>query len=184
MVFSFEYRELINTDSQALLQSAAENPLQIVELLTRGLGMLLEQAAEESKESIAGALKGSDLVFITVGIGGGTRSGAAPMVAQIAKEAGYVTVDVVSYPFSFEGRKRPLQAGALEAIEKLQKNVDTLIVIPNDCLLDIADEQTPLTDAFLRADDVVRQEVQGFSDIVMACDLMVWASKRLMQKMW
>ncbi|KAF2285699.1 hypothetical protein GH714_007280 [Hevea brasiliensis] len=159
----------INTDSQALLQSAAQNPLQIGELLTRGLGtggspLLGEQAAEESKEAIANALKGSDLVFITAGMGGGTGSGAAPVVAQISKEAGYLTVGVVTYPFSFEGRKRSLQA--LEAIEKLQKNVDTLIVIPNDRLLNIADEQTPLQDAFLLADDVLRQGVQGISDII------------------
>uniref|UniRef100_A0A7N0U1V2 Uncharacterized protein n=1 Tax=Kalanchoe fedtschenkoi TaxID=63787 RepID=A0A7N0U1V2_KALFE len=159
----------INTDSQALLQSAAQNPIQIGELLTRGLGtggnpLLGEQAAEESKEAIANALKGTDLVFITAGMGGGTGSGAAPVVAQIAKEAGYLTVGVVTYPFSFEGRKRSVQA--LEAIEKLQKNVDTLIVIPNDRLLDIADEQTPLQDAFLLADDVLRQGVQGISDII------------------
>ncbi|XP_010270112.1 PREDICTED: cell division protein FtsZ homolog 1, chloroplastic-like [Nelumbo nucifera] len=159
----------INTDAQALLQSAAKNPLQIGELLTRGLGtggnpLLGEQAAEESKETIASALKGSDLVFITAGMGGGTGSGAAPVVAQISKEAGYLTVGVVTYPFSFEGRKRSLQA--LEAIEKLQRNVDTLIVIPNDRLLDIADEQTPLQDAFLLADDVLRQGVQGISDII------------------
>uniref|UniRef100_A0A2P2INM0 Plastid-dividing ring protein n=1 Tax=Rhizophora mucronata TaxID=61149 RepID=A0A2P2INM0_RHIMU len=159
----------VNTDSQALLQSVAENPLQIGELLTRGLGtggnpLLGEQAAEESKEAIANALKGSDLVFITAGMGGGTGSGAAPVVARISKEAGYLTVGVVTYPFSFEGRKRSLQA--LEAIEKLQKNVDTLIVIPNDRLLDIADEQTPLQDAFLLADDVLRQGVQGISDII------------------
>ncbi|XP_050219570.1 cell division protein FtsZ homolog 1, chloroplastic [Mercurialis annua] len=159
----------INTDSQALVQSAAQNPLQIGELLTRGLGtggnpLLGEQAAEESKDAIANALKGSDLVFITAGMGGGTGSGAAPVVAQISKDAGYLTVGVVTYPFSFEGRKRSLQA--LEAIEKLQKNVDTLIVIPNDRLLDIADEQTPLQDAFLLADDVLRQGVQGISDII------------------
>ncbi|XP_021287954.1 cell division protein FtsZ homolog 1, chloroplastic [Herrania umbratica] len=159
----------INTDSQALLQSAAENPLQIGELLTRGLGtggnpLLGEQAAEESRDAISDALKGSDLVFITAGMGGGTGSGAAPVVAQIAKEAGYLTVGVVTYPFRFEGRKRTMQA--LEAIEKLQKNVDTLIVIPNDRLLDIADEQTPLQDAFLLADDVLRQGVQGISDII------------------
>ncbi|XP_020554406.1 cell division protein FtsZ homolog 1, chloroplastic isoform X2 [Sesamum indicum] len=159
----------INTDAQALLQSAAENPIQIGELLTRGLGtggnpLLGEQAAEESKEAIANALKGSDMVFITAGMGGGTGSGAAPVVAQIAKESGYLTVGVVTYPFSFEGRKRSMQA--LEAIEKLQKNVDTLIVIPNDRLLDIADEQTALQDAFLLADDVLRQGVQGISDII------------------
>ncbi|XP_019461956.1 PREDICTED: cell division protein FtsZ homolog 1, chloroplastic-like [Lupinus angustifolius] len=159
----------INTDAQALLHSAAENPIKIGELLTRGLGtggnpLLGEQAAEESKEAIANALKGSDLVFITAGMGGGTGSGAAPVVAQISKEAGYLTVGVVTYPFSFEGRKRSLQA--YEAIEKLQKNVDTLIVIPNDRLLDIADEQTPLQDAFRLADDVLRQGVQGISDII------------------
>ncbi|CAK9163881.1 unnamed protein product [Ilex paraguariensis] len=106
----------INTDAQALLQSAAENPIQIGELLTRGLGtggnpLLGEQAAEESKEAIANALKGSDLVFITAGMGGGTGSGAAPVVAEISREAGYLTVGVVTYPFSFEGRKRTLQAG-------------------------------------------------------------------------
>ncbi|CAJ1971464.1 unnamed protein product [Sphenostylis stenocarpa] len=159
----------INTDAQALLNSAAENPIKIGEVLTRGLGtggnpLLGEQAAEESRESIADALKGSDLVFITAGMGGGTGSGAAPVVAQISKEAGYLTVGVVTYPFSFEGRKRSLQA--FEAIERLQKNVDTLIVIPNDRLLDIADEQMPLQDAFRLADDVLRQGVQGISDII------------------
>ncbi|CAN1340089.1 Cell division protein FtsZ homolog 1, chloroplastic, partial [Linum perenne] len=169
----------INTDSQALVQSAAENPLQIGELLTRGLGtggnpLLGEQAAEESREAIAESLKGSDLVFITAGMGGGTGSGAAPIVAQISKEAGYLTVGVVTYPFSFEGRKRSLQASpiwnlqlqAVAALEKLQENVDTLIVIPNDRLLDIADEHTGLQDAFLLADDVLRQGVQGISDII------------------
>ncbi|XP_027329223.1 cell division protein FtsZ homolog 1, chloroplastic-like [Abrus precatorius] len=159
----------INTDAQALLHSAAENPIKIGEVLTRGLGtggnpLLGEQAAEESREAIADALKGSDLVFITAGMGGGTGSGAAPVVAQISKETGYLTVGVVTYPFSFEGRKRSLQA--YEAIEKLQKNVDTLIVIPNDRLLDIADEQMPLQDAFRLADDVLRQGVQGISDII------------------
>ncbi|XP_020579990.1 cell division protein FtsZ homolog 1, chloroplastic [Phalaenopsis equestris] len=159
----------INTDAQSLLNSQASNPLQIGELLTRGLGtggnpLLGEQAAEESREAIANAIKDSDLVFITAGMGGGTGSGAAPVVAQISKEAGYLTVGVVTYPFSFEGRKRSLQA--LEAIEKLQNNVDTLIVIPNDRLLDIVDEQTPLQDAFFLADDVLRQGVQGISDII------------------
>ncbi|XP_042472869.1 cell division protein FtsZ homolog 1, chloroplastic-like [Zingiber officinale] len=159
----------INTDSQALLHSQAKNPLQIGEVLTRGLGtggnpFLGEQAAEESKEAIANVLKDSDMVFITAGMGGGTGSGAAPVVAQISKEAGYLTVGVVTYPFSFEGRKRSLQA--LEAIEKLQKSVDTLIVIPNDRLLDVVDEHTPLQDAFLLADDVLRQGVQGISDII------------------
>lgn len=137
--------------------------------MTRGLGTggnpnLGEQAAEESKEVIANALRDSDLVFITAGMGGGTGSGAAPVVAQIAKEAGYLTVGVVTYPFSFEGRKRSLQA--LEALEKLERSVDTLIVIPNDRLLDVADENMPLQDAFLLADDVLRQGVQGISDII------------------
>ncbi|KAL0306312.1 UNVERIFIED_CONTAM: Cell division protein FtsZ1, chloroplastic [Sesamum radiatum] len=159
----------INTDAQALLQSASKNPIQIGEVLTRGLGtggspLLGEQAAEESKEAIANALKGSDMVFITAGMGGGTGSGAAPVVAQIAKDSGYLTVGVVTYPFSFEGRKRSVQA--LEAIEKLQKNVDTLIVIPNDRLLGIADAHTSLQDAFLLANDVLRQGVQGISDII------------------
>ncbi|KAG1326750.1 hypothetical protein COCNU_01G006840 [Cocos nucifera] len=120
-----------------------------VDLGTGGNPLLGEQAAEESKEVIANALKDSDLVFITAGMGGGTGSGAAPVVAQISKEAGYLTVGV-----------------ALEAIEKLQKSVDTLIVIPNDRLLDVVDEHTPLQDAFLLADDVLRQGVQGISDII------------------
>ncbi|KAF8660335.1 hypothetical protein HU200_057914 [Digitaria exilis] len=159
----------INTDSQALITSQAQYPLQIGEQLTRGLGTggnpnMGEQAAEESREAIATALKDSDLVFITAGMGGGTGSGAAPVVAQISKEAGYLTVGVVTYPFSFEGRKRSLQA--LEALEKLEKSVDTLIVIPNDKLLDVADENMPLQDAFLLADDVLRQGVQGISDII------------------
>ncbi|XP_062185423.1 cell division protein FtsZ homolog 1, chloroplastic-like [Phragmites australis] len=159
----------INTDSQALINSQAQYPLQIGEQLTRGLGTggnpnLGEQAAEESREAIANALRDSDLVFITAGMGGGTGSGAAPVVAQISKEAGYLTVGVVTYPFSFEGRKRSLQA--LEALEKLEKSVDTLIVIPNDKLLDVADENMPLQDAFLLADDVLRQGVQGISDII------------------
>ncbi|KAM0887114.1 hypothetical protein ACQ4PT_029260 [Festuca glaucescens] len=159
----------INTDSQALVNSQAQHPLQIGEQLTRGLGTggnpnLGEQAAEESREVIANALIDSDLVFITAGMGGGTGSGAAPVVAQIAKEAGYLTVGVVTYPFSFEGRKRSLQA--LEALEKLERSVDTLIVIPNDRLLDVADENMPLQDAFLLADDVLRQGVQGISDII------------------
>lgn len=159
----------INTDSQALINSQAQYPLQIGEQLTRGLGTggnpnLGEQAAEESRETIATALRDSDLVFITAGMGGGTGSGAAPVVAQISKEAGYLTVGVVTYPFSFEGRKRSVQA--LEALEKLEKSVDTLIVIPNDKLLDVADENMPLQDAFLLADDVLRQGVQGISDII------------------
>ncbi|KAL8544586.1 hypothetical protein ACS0TY_004971 [Phlomoides rotata] len=132
--------------------------------------IMVSGAVDDGKPSdIDEDLQGSDMVFITVGRGGGTGSGAVPVVAQIAKEAGYLTVSVVTYPFSFEGRKRSLQA--FEAIEKLQKNVDTLIVIPNDRLLDIADEQTPLQDASLLADDVLRQGVQGISDIITILDL-------------
>ncbi|KAL0399166.1 UNVERIFIED_CONTAM: Cell division protein FtsZ1, chloroplastic [Sesamum radiatum] len=184
----------INTDAQALLQSAAKNPIQIGEVLTRDRSLHDDFNIKRlrycfavlgkpgcSKEAIANALKGSDMVFITAGMGGGTGSGAAPVVAQIAKDSGYLTVGVVTYPFSFEGRKRSVQADkelcssstktmysaeALEAIEKLRKNVDTLIVIPNDRLLDIADDRTSLQDAFLLADDVLRQGVQGISDII------------------
>eukprot|EP00252_Welwitschia_mirabilis_P001508 TRINITY_DN11366_c0_g1_i1.p1 TRINITY_DN11366_c0_g1~~TRINITY_DN11366_c0_g1_i1.p1 ORF type:complete len:439 (-),score=94.01 TRINITY_DN11366_c0_g1_i1:92-1363(-) len=159
----------INTDSQALQQSATDHRVQIGEKLTRGLGTggnpeLGERAAEESKDTLSEVLIDSDLVFIAAGMGGGTGSGAAPVVARISKELGNLTVGVVTYPFSFEGRRRAIQA--LEAIEKLQEGVDTLIVIPNDRLLDIADEETPLQDAFLLADDVLRQGVQGITDII------------------
>ncbi|OVA09558.1 Cell division protein FtsZ [Macleaya cordata] len=159
----------INTDAQALLQSSAKKRVQIGEQLTRGLGTggnpeLGEQAAEESKGAISEVLADSDLVFIAAGMGGGTGSGAAPVVARLSKDAGYLTVGVVTYPFSFEGRRRAVQA--LEAIEKLQASVDTLIVIPNDRLLDITPAQTPLQEAFLLADDVLRQGVQGISDII------------------
>lgn len=159
----------INTDAQALLQSAASQRVQIGEQITRGLGTggkpeLGEKAAEESINAIQDAVANADLVFITAGMGGGTGSGAAPVVARMSKEAGHLTVGVVTYPFSFEGRRRAVQA--LEAIERLQKSVDTLIVIPNDRLLDVAHEQTLLQEAFLLADDVLRQGVQGISDII------------------
>eukprot|EP00270_Netrium_digitus_P017699 TRINITY_DN655_c0_g1_i1.p1 TRINITY_DN655_c0_g1~~TRINITY_DN655_c0_g1_i1.p1 ORF type:complete len:471 (+),score=112.75 TRINITY_DN655_c0_g1_i1:275-1687(+) len=159
----------INTDSQALLQSVADNRLQIGENLTRGLGTggkpaLGEQAAKESHVAIGEAVKDADLVFITAGMGGGTGSGAAPVVARISREAGNLTVGVVTFPFIFEGNRRAKQAA--EAIEELRKNVDSLIVIPNDRLLDIATDATPLQDAFLMADDVLRQGVQGISDII------------------
>ncbi|KAL3701544.1 hypothetical protein R1sor_019566 [Riccia sorocarpa] len=159
----------INTDAQALLQSAATQRVQIGETLTRGLGTggnpeLGEKAAEESLDAIAEAVSDADLVFITAGMGGGTGSGAAPVVARLAKEGGQLTVGVVTYPFSFEGRRRAQQG--LEAIEQLRKNVDTLIVIPNDRLLDVVQEATPLQEAFLLADDVLRQGVQGISDII------------------
>ncbi|KAG9445868.1 hypothetical protein H6P81_011996 [Aristolochia fimbriata] len=159
----------VNTDSQALLQSKATRKVQIGDELTRGLGTggkpeLGEQAAEESKNALVQVLTNSDLVFIAAGMGAGTGSGAAPVVARLSKDAGYLTVGVVTYPFSFEGRRRAVQA--LEAIEKLQECVDTLIVIPNDRLLDVASPQTPLQEAFLLADDVLLQGVQGISDII------------------
>ncbi|KAH7294588.1 hypothetical protein KP509_27G008600 [Ceratopteris richardii] len=159
----------INTDAQALVQSAATHRLQIGQQITRGLGTggkpeLGEQSAEESKSAIQEAVTNAELVFITAGMGGGTGSGAAPVVARMSKEAGNLTVGVVTYPFSFEGRRRAVQA--LEAIERLQNSVDTLIVIPNDRLLDVAQEQTLLQEAFLLADDVLRQGVQGISDII------------------
>ncbi|XP_002985903.2 cell division protein FtsZ homolog 1, chloroplastic [Selaginella moellendorffii] len=159
----------INTDAQALVQSSASNRLQIGEELTRGLGTggkpsLGEEAAEESKDDLKVAVADSDLVFITAGMGGGTGSGAAPVVARLSKEKGQLTVGVVTYPFTFEGRRRSQQA--LDAIERLRSNVDTLIVIPNDRLLDLVQEHTPLQEAFLLADDVLRQGVQGISDII------------------
>ncbi len=159
----------INTDSQALSQSAAEKRLQIGQKLTRGLGAggnpaIGQKAAEESREEIAAALEGADLVFITAGMGGGTGTGAAPIVAEIAKELGALTVGVVTRPFTFEGRRRTNQAD--EGLNALQGRVDTLIVIPNDKLLSVISESTPVQEAFRTADDVLRQGVQGISDII------------------
>ena len=159
----------LNTDSQALEGSSAEHRLQIGRELTRGLGTggkasLGEEAALESREDILTAVGGADLVFITAGMGGGTGSGAAPVVAQLSREAGQLTVGVVSFPFTFEGNRRARQAR--EAIERLRNEVDTLIIIPNDRLLETAGEGTPLQDAFMLADDVLRQGVQGISDII------------------
>eukprot|EP00238_Polyblepharides_amylifera_P002018 CAMPEP_0196585528 /NCGR_PEP_ID=MMETSP1081-20130531/51004_1 /TAXON_ID=36882 /ORGANISM="Pyramimonas amylifera, Strain CCMP720" /LENGTH=326 /DNA_ID=CAMNT_0041907105 /DNA_START=462 /DNA_END=1442 /DNA_ORIENTATION=- len=159
----------VNTDSQALDNSQAANCLQIGELLTRGLGTggnpeLGELAAEESKDIVRQAVTGADLVFITAGMGGGTGSGAAPVVARVCKESGALTVGVVTYPFTFEGRRRSNQAKL--AIEALRQNVDTIIIIPNDRLLDVVEDSTKLQDAFLLADDVLRQGVQGISDII------------------
>jgi cell division protein FtsZ len=131
---------------------------------TGGNPELGEIAANESREKLTQAVMGSDLVFITAGMGGGTGSGSAPVVAKISREKGILTVGVVTYPFSFEGRRRIQQA--TEAIEALRANVDTLIVIPNDRLLDVVEEGTPLQEAFLLADDVLRQGVQGISDII------------------
>ncbi len=159
----------INTDAQALTQSAAPNRLQIGQKLTKGLGAggnrtTGKSAAEESREEIANLVQNTELVFITAGMGGGTGTGAAPIVAEMAKEAGALTVAVVTRPFKFEGRRRMTQAE--EGIAELQAHVDTTIVIPNDRLLAAIPEQTPVQEAFQFADDVLRQGVQGISDII------------------
>ena len=159
----------INTDAQALATAAALNRLQLGQKLTKGLGAGGDRAvgkssAEESREEIAAALQDTDLVFITAGMGGGTGTGAAPVVAEVAKELGALTVAVVTRPFKFEGRRRTTQAD--EGIAELKSHVDTLIVIPNDRLLAAIPEQTPVQDAFRFADDVLRQGVQGISDII------------------
>jgi cell division protein FtsZ len=159
-----------NTDAQALLQSSAEKRFQLGQKLTRGLGAggnpsIGQKAAEESRDDIAHAVEGADLVFITAGMGGGTGTGAAPIIAEVAKEAGALTVGVVTRPFMFEGRRRSQQAE--EGIAALQSRVDTLIVIPNDKLLAVVAEGTPMQEAFRIADDVLRQGVQGISDIIM-----------------
>ena len=159
----------INTDSQALVQASSNQRLQIGQKLTRGLGAggnpaIGQKAAEESREEISRSLEGADLVFITAGMGGGTGTGAAPIVAEIAKEMGCLTVGIVTRPFSFEGRRRATQAE--EGIAALQSRVDTLIVIPNNQLLSVIPVETPLQEAFRAADDVLRQGVQGISDII------------------
>jgi cell division protein FtsZ len=159
----------VNTDAQALNLSKAEAKLQIGGKLTRGLGAganpeIGKKAAEESKEQIEEALRGADMVFVTAGMGGGTGTGAAPVIAQIAKEIGALTVGVVTKPFTFEGRKRSSQANG--GISVLKEKVDTLIVIPNDRLLEIVDKNTPMLEAFREADNVLRQGVQGISDLI------------------
>jgi cell division protein FtsZ len=159
----------INTDAQALAQSQAPKRLQLGQKLTRGLGAggnpsIGQKAAEESREEIAAALEHTDLVFITAGLGGGTGTGAAPIVAEVAKEIGALTVGIITKPFTFEGKRRQNQAD--EGLEALRSRVDTLIVIPNDKLLAVASEQTTMQDAFKIADDVLRQGVQGISDII------------------
>ncbi|MCY7272296.1 MAG: cell division protein FtsZ [Phormidesmis sp. CAN_BIN44] len=159
----------VNTDAQALAQAQAPKRLQVGQKLTRGLGAggnpaIGQKAAEESRDEIATALENSDLVFITAGMGGGTGTGAAPIVAEIAKELGALTVGVVTRPFTFEGRRRTTQAE--EGIAALQSRVDTLIIIPNDKLLTVISEQTPVQEAFQTADDILRQGVQGISDII------------------
>lgn len=160
----------VNTDAQALNLAKSEIKLKIGEKLTRGLGAganpdVGKKAAEESREAIVQALKGSDLVFVTAGMGGGTGTGAAPVIAEIAKEVGALTVGVVTRPFTFEGRKRSLQAET--GIAALKEKVDTLIVIPNDRLLEIVDKKTPMLEAFREADNVLNQGVRGISDLIM-----------------
>ncbi|MDO7863493.1 cell division protein FtsZ [Brochothrix thermosphacta] len=159
----------VNTDAQALNLSQAETRMQIGGKLTRGLGAgaqpeIGKKAAEESRDQIEEVLAGADMVFVTAGMGGGTGTGAAPVIAQIAKEVGALTVGVVTRPFTFEGPKRSKHAVA--GIEAFKEAVDTLIVIPNDRLLQIVDKNTPMLEAFKEADNVLRQGVQGISDLI------------------
>lgn len=159
----------VNTDAQALLTALAPKRMQIGEKLTRGLGAgarpeIGEKAAMESREDIITALRGSDMVFITAGMGGGTGTGAAPVVAACAREIGALTVGVVTRPFTFEGPKRRKNADI--GIENLKRNVDTIITIPNDRLLQVVDKKTPMTQAFTIADDILRQGVKGISDLI------------------
>jgi cell division protein FtsZ len=159
----------INTDAQALLLSNAPRRIRIGDKLTRGLGAggdpaKGQKAAEESQEELYESLRGSDMVFITAGMGGGTGTGAAPIVAQIAKELGALTIGVVTRPFTFEGAKRTNAAES--GIQRLKEQVDTLIVIPNDRLLQIVDKRASLNDALRTADDVLRQGIQGISELI------------------
>ncbi len=159
----------INTDKQALLKSKANVKIQIGEKITKGLGAganpeIGQKSAEESLEEITQAVKGADMVFVTAGMGGGTGTGSAPIVAAIAKEMGILTVGVVTKPFGFEGRLRA--DNAVKGIENLKSAVDTLITIPNDKLFEIAQKNTLLTDAFSVANDILRQGVQSISDII------------------
>jgi cell division protein FtsZ len=159
----------VNTDNQALYLAQANQKIQIGVKLTKGLGSggnpeMGQKAAEESRDEIMQALKGSDMVFVTAGMGGGTGTGAAPVVAEVAKELGALTVGVVTRPFTFEGRKRASQAE--KGIENLKARVDTLITIPNDRLLQVIEKHTSIVEAFRIADDVLRQGVQGISDLI------------------
>src|SRR6188768_1116117 len=159
----------VNTDAQALLQSDAPHKIRIGDKITRGLGAggdpgIGQRAAEEDAEKIFEALKDSDMVFITAGMGGGTGSGAAPVIAEIARDLGALTIGVVTKPFSFEGAKRRLNAE--KATEALRDKVDTLITIPNDRLKDVVQKETTILDAFRVVDDVLRQGVQGISDLI------------------
>lgn len=159
----------INTDKQHLLNCKAPNCLQIGEKLTKGLGAgaspeVGEAAAEENKDEIADIIRGADMVFVTCGMGGGTGTGAAPIVAQLAKDMGILTVGIVTKPFSFEARTR--MNNAEQGIERLKEHVDTLIVIPNDKLLQIVDRRTSMPDALKKADEVLQQGVQGITDLI------------------
>lgn len=159
----------INTDKQALQLCKAPKLLQIGEKLTKGLGAgakpeIGEKAAVESEEEITAALKGADMVFVTCGMGGGTGTGAAPVVAKISKDMGILTVGVVTKPFRFEAKAR--MVNAVNGIEKIKNNVDTLIVIPNDKLLEIVDRRTTMPDALKKADEVLQQAVQGITDLI------------------
>lgn len=159
----------INTDAQALATSIAMTKIQIGANITKGLGAganpeIGERAAEESREEIAKAVKGADMVFITAGMGGGTGTGAAPIIAEVAKDAGALTVAVVTKPFSFEGRRR--MSVAEKGVANLKQKVDALITIPNDRLLKVIERRTSIVDAFRTADEVLRQGVQGISDLI------------------
>ncbi len=160
----------VNTDYQALERSQALHKLQVGAKLTRGLGSgsnpdIGRKAAEESRQDIAELLKGADLVFVTCGMGGGTGTGASPLIANVAKEAGTLTVGIVTRPFAFEGRRR--QRAASEGIEKLRENVDSLIIIPNDKLLSLTSATTGLQEAFLMADEILRQGITGISELIL-----------------
>ena len=159
----------VNTDKQALALCKAPTLIQIGEKLTKGLGAgaqpeIGQKAAEESMEELSAAVKGADMVFVTCGMGGGTGTGAAPVVAKIAKEQGILTVGVVTKPFKFEAKQRMLNA--LSGIDRLKESVDTLIVIPNDKLLEIVDRRTTMPDALKKADEVLQQAVQGITDLI------------------
>jgi cell division protein FtsZ len=159
----------VNTDAQALLMSDADVKLDLGRQLTRGLGAgsdpeVGKQAAEEHREEIEEVLKGADMVFITAGKGGGTGTGGAPIIAEMAKSAGALTIGVVTRPFTFEGRRRSVQAE--QGIQQLKEKVDTLIIIPNDRLLQVSDEKTSMLNAFKMADEVLLQGVQGITDLI------------------
>ena len=160
---------LMNTDLQILNTSTCKNRIQLGAKLTNGLGaggepQVGEKAAEEAQQEITSAIEGADMVFVTAGMGGGTGTGAAPIVAKIAKDLGILTIGVVTKPFSFEGKRRQNQA--MQGLEKLRESVDALIVIPNDKLLDVVDRRVSLTESFIVVDEVLMRGVQGISDII------------------